>query len=387
MDLDEQAELEGLYTISLQPVEVWGQKPDMDLRDATRLDVYQYEEPTKADIITACGCRLDCRYDIFVWQAQQSDVSGCVELHSKELLASKKTDLFERNTPVLCLLDALHNQGFSGVSQAVVHGDASGRLFDSRGIASRRAYLQCVLAISKLFANGITEFRSVGSQAYFEALLRGKGLVQSGLPAVEYKKLLAAEREDFGALAALGDGGAANKSRALPKPQVGEQPQSQQQQPKPLEDCAMEEDDSSIAGGSNDSGNEDGEIVGAGADLALQDAPEQQPVGGEGENQEASGLPPGFAREIQGMRVGFVAGRATASHTYADRAIVRCCNPEHQRCGKSRSLALQRDRFGLRSAEFYLAAWMSKAYEMDANNHSKYQPKVADIEAFLGAQP
>jgi len=221
--------------------------------------------------------------------------------------------------------------------------------------------------MKRLAEKGIVEFRSLGSQAYCDALLRGKGPLQSGLPAIEYRKLLAAEDQDFAAMAALEDCASAPSRRTLSVPPPPEVPQ------QPLEDVGAATDNDSIFGGGSQAGESD--IVGG--DRTEEDAPTERPSGG---------LPPGFSPEIQGMRVVFVPGRSSATHRYADRLSVRCCNPAHQRCNKSRSLALLRDRFGPQSAERYLGAWMAKAFGMDASGHCKYQPKVADIEAFVATQ-
>ena len=95
----------------------------------------------------------------------------------------------------------------------------------------------------------------------------------------------------------------------------------------------------------------------------------------------------GVPAHILGARVTFVPGRRTPSHVYSDRIAVRCCNAGHPGCGNSRSLQLMHDRFGARCAEAFLGAWLLKAESVDAGRHSRGNPSVAEMEAFLAAHP
>lgn len=123
-------------------------------------------------------------------------------LHNRHRLTSRRMDLMSSHTPVLTLTDALGDKGFEGVSRVVRH--RVGVLgYDNRCLSGRRAYLQCVLRTRDLATKGIGEFSSVGSGAYFDALLRGKGAVRPGLSAAAYKRLLATETGDELAVVAL----------------------------------------------------------------------------------------------------------------------------------------------------------------------------------------
>lgn len=381
-DLAERAELDGLYTITLQPLQIWRKSDEMDANELDTMSVFVFDEPAKADIISALGSNVERRRDIFVWQTRVSDVDGCVELYNKERLTERHIDLSSPQAPVLSLIDALSAEGFHGVGEHVVHNAAS-RAYDNRKLSGRRAYLQCALYFnSRLAAKGVEEFRSVGPAAYFEALLRGKSFVRSGLPALEYKRLLAEERQGDAALEDLeADPGAPRRPVLVadadrPSGQPGHSP------PRPIVARPAAPDSESTGSIAGSAPASDDDIAGGGA-APPGGALGGQPVAARGQRR----LPDGFPADIQGMRVAFVAGRASASHTYADRVTVRCSNPAHQGCSKSRSLKLLESRFGVRAAELFLGAWLMKAESLDAQAHAKYTPKVADMEAYRASNP
>lgn len=370
---EEEAELDGLYTISLQPLQRWRQAQTDDAREIESMDTFVYLDPVKADIVTACGSKPELCKHIFVWRSSLSDVEGCVHLDNKQCLADRPMDLMSRQVPVLTLLDKLRERGFAGVPRLVSHARGC-LLFDSRRISGKRAYLQCVLHMEALGNKGVAEFRSIGPQSYFEALLRGKGAVQSGLPALEYKKLLAEEDGDQCALASL--------EMKQTKRQRRAQVAAPAQPPQPVADDDSG-DHSSIAGG--DSGgeavagiggaNSDAESVAGPADeVALALPPKDQ-------------MPPNAPCDIGGMHVAFIPGRRTATHTYADRLSLRCANPAHGRCAKSRSMALLQDRWGARSAEIFLGAWQARAHNMSPRDHARHMPSAAEMQAYLDAHP
>lgn len=313
---------------------------------------------------------FESRRGIRVWEAALSDVEGCVELRNPVPLLARPVDLGSPQAPVLSLLDALGERGFEGVDEVVLHRVGVAH-FDRRNICGRRAYLQCVLHMGKLAEKGIDEFRSVGSSAYFAALLHGRSKVRPGLPAMEYRRQLAKERGEELTLAALGVGEQATRRRgrakALPQP------------PPAPPAIALPEgggcDDESVFGGSD---------PGAVALLrpasdAEADTSAASPVDAGDEGANATGAP----AEIMGQIVTFIPGRATATHSYADRLSVTCSNAAHRKCSKSRSMALLRGELGVRCAEAFLGAWLAKASSMDSPAHGKYTPTLAEMEMYL----
>lgn len=379
IDPDEDAEMQGLYMMSLQPLELWNGHASSDLPGST-LEAFVLMDPMKVDVIAACGVDPESRKGVHVWGARLSDVDGCTTLHDPQPMMSRAVDLMSPQVPVLSLLDSLTTQGFIGIEEVVRHTEAC-RFFDCRRASSRRAYLQCVLHIGALLAKGVSEFYSSGSNAYFEALLRGKRKVPAGLSALEYRKVLAADRGDDLALAALDarTGKTPRGGRARPKalPIVPQAP------PPPIDDgVASSRHSDSIFGGSAallDDDDPQACGVASHAPDEIAQAPSEAMSG------RSLRLPPGVPQTISGVMVRFVPGRATATHTYSDRLSVKCTNASHGQCAKSRSCALLQSTLGPRAAEAFLGAWLAKADAMEAGAHSKHMPKLPDMEAYLAA--
>ena len=64
----------------------------------------------------------------------------------------------------------------------------------------------------------------------------------------------------------------------------------------------------------------------------------------------------------------------------AEGLRVRCPNPNHDH-GLYRSLKLELDRFGQRSAEFYVGAWLMDAWTSDDTADHK-KPNRASVQTF-----
>lgn len=385
LDAEEEAEIAGLYMISMQPLEVW--RCTSDAAPGGTLDTFVLQEPAKVDILSACGVSVDSRRQVYVWEAGPSDVDGCTELHSKAPLVSRSIDLFGKQAPVLSLLDALDSRGFQAVEEVVYHREGV-RHFDGRRLAGRRPYLQCVLYMDKLVAKGIRDFHSAGSGAYFDALLRGKGRPSPGLPALEYKRMLAIDEGDEVALVAL--------LPPAPKREASGRLATPGRRREPIADRPAQPEDESSDGSivgpqAHPSHASPSNLGGRGGGDAHTEADDAASVVGpampEAQPQVGRACPHWVPTEIGGMVVRFVPGRRTASHTYSDRINIRCSNAAHIGCGKSRSLALMQDRLGPRCAEAFLGAWLLQADTMAGGHHAKYTPRVADMEAYIAAHP
>lgn len=391
LDADDQAELEGLYVASMQPLELWhgGATAEAAAERPSALQAFVLLEPMKVDIIAACGVSLQSRAGVLAWQSRMSDIEGCTELFGSERLVDRRVDLLGKQVPVLCLLDALGGRGFTGIAEIVRHS-AGCKYFDNRRICGRRAYLQCVLHQEALQAKGVLEFRSTGPNSYFDALLRSKKSVRLGLTALEYKKMIAMEDGDELAIAALtaqasrqDDRGTTWRREPLPHtaPLV----------PLPPVPAQEGSSDESVVGVGKSDASSGGGGLGDVAIPPVSEAASVQSVVGAAESQAPSqrggSFPIGVAATILGVPVQFVRGRRTATHMYADRIGVRCCSADHPACRKSRSLELMKSRFGVRCAEAFLGAWLTKAGAMAAGAHAKYNPAVTDMEAYLALHP
>lgn len=374
---EEAAELDGLYTVSVQPLEVWCPQPGA-VEPGETLEVFLFHEPKKIDVITLTGALTEGRRGIYAWKAHLSDVEGCTHPHGKEILANRSVDLLGSSVPVLCLLDALRQKGFVGIDQVVCH--TAGCLeFDRRQVAGRRAYLQCVLHMEKVLARGVAEFRSVGPISYFLALLHGKRVVRPGLSALAYRKMLAEDRGDE--LEVVACEGRAKRRRTEKGPPVAI---VAREVVPPLQD---ESECESVVGGSARDGAPP-QAQGGGADAASES--DGSIVGG-GQQQvdRLAAIHPGgnIPDTIMGGQVTFIPGRSTRTHTYCDRLGVKCINPAHGRCSKTRSMGLLTSRFGARAAEVYLGTWLSKAHDVDAQAHGKYTPTTEEMASYMVAHP
>ena len=355
MDMDEQAEQEGLYIVTLQPLQIWREDDLQQLPET--LETFIVHDPVKVDVITAIGISADSRSA--VWGARLSDIEGCTQLHDKELLVSRPVDLMGSRVPVLSLLDELQVRGFTGIDE-VVHHRQDLLSYDRRRPSGRRSYFQCVLHTGALAQRGVLEFHSSGSNAYFEALLRSKRKVRAGLLAIEYRRMLAIERGDDLALAALAAAGGPSLQRPAGKRKAKAKAKALEAGQPPPPQLALEagqppaggdeESEGSVFGGSFQPRPEGAGSAGHGDQGAA--SPEREvavagpPASVAASRRSRLGLPAGVPAQILGSAVLLVRGRLSDTHIYHDRITVRCTNPAHKKCAKSRSLVMLQNKFG-----------------------------------------
>lgn len=90
---DDLAEMSGLYTAKVQPLEVFRASTVAENLDTVLvMDTFVMSDPCHVDISTACGGASAARKDMVVWQARQSDLEGCIELHSRKPLNHRPVD-------------------------------------------------------------------------------------------------------------------------------------------------------------------------------------------------------------------------------------------------------------------------------------------------------
>ena len=88
-----------------------------------------------------------------------------------------------------------------------------------------------------------------------------------------------------------------------------------------------------------------------------------------------------FVAELLGAEAKHVAGRLERGHSYSDRLSVRCTNPFHPTCGRSRSKTLHLAELGPHAAQWFLGAWLEKAHLPEAR-HRGFTPTLSDARAF-----
>lgn len=128
-DADE--EQSHLYNVSVQIMERW--RP-LDSEDGepvgSTLDVFVVEEPVSIDILRLCGAEISARANFLRWQVGESDLDGCIALHTPETL-KPSIDLLDPKAPALALVDRLLELEFEPVQRIVKH-EAACVQYDSR---------------------------------------------------------------------------------------------------------------------------------------------------------------------------------------------------------------------------------------------------------------
>lgn len=357
-----------LYSITVQPLERWRAPALADKSAPSReAEVFVYFEPTKIDILRLASGGVDNRQLWRGWTPVASDVDGCTALHSPCPIAHNMM-LSHPKVLVLSLVDALHESGFSPIAQKTTHIPGAPKVYDNRHLPSKRFYLQAVLAIDDLATAGVKGFESGRPGVYYKVLLKTKRLPD---PSLSLKALqqLAVDDDSFVELAALG------QAAPIPAPK-----RQGSKRPAPV----ARADDGESIGGDSDEGPPPGEP----SPLSPADGASDDEIAGESPEEPAHPPPPVAAqqrpREILGQTVTYVRGRADARWLYHDRLSVKCNNPDHIQCKRSRSMELDRDVFGERAAEAFLGAWLLKSH-LSQSRHKKWAPTRAEMREFLAA--
>ena len=156
-------EVQMKMTVRVQPLETWEGK----VTDHTRVETFKVEEPVKLDILELVGHDPAERRHIKLWSTAVSAVDGCLSLVDPRE-AIPPGSLKSGNVPLLCLVDALVEDGWVGETATQAHGAATPRKFDSRVLASMKArlYFQALLGLEDLLAAGAFEFTSEASYEF-----------------------------------------------------------------------------------------------------------------------------------------------------------------------------------------------------------------------------
>ena len=193
----------GLFDVVVQPWQVW-HSPTVGSSHHER-SIFMVEEPILLDIVSLLGTSLESRCQIFEWtQSGESDVFGCLRLHSPRLARLPMT-LKSPFVPVLSLLDALNERGFSPILALCEHSDEQTQRYDFRSVMTKRSYYQCVLFRSDLARRGNGVFTSGRSQAYYQLLLSSATAVPANLTALECNTRKAAISDAMDGLLQLAD--------------------------------------------------------------------------------------------------------------------------------------------------------------------------------------
>jgi hypothetical protein len=391
----------GLYTVTVQPMEQWLAFAQDD--DAEEMQCFVVQDPCDVDILEIIGHDSACRTRLKQWVIGESDVAGCVCLHSPTIITPQLA-LSSPKTPTLCLLDALGDRGWTSVLMNVAHSIDADQIYDGRKPMANKLYFKCVLALPDLVARGATTFCSNQVQIYYSLLMKSPSAeLPSGLRAKEYKVLLdnvegkapalavldtipppivvasmAALENGSGSDEAVGDEGcdgvglplALDDSVSILALVAGAKvdgPAAPVPVPVPVPGSSSSSSSSSSSHLGQSSGNFDPDRTpGPSSDEGV--AGDEEPV--------VVGRP----SSIQGVTVVHEKARDADGNIVSEGLRVRCPNPNHHH-GLYRSLKLDLARFGQRAAEYYLGAWLLDAHASDdQRNHKK--PNRASVQAF-----
>jgi hypothetical protein len=349
-----------LFSVTVQPYQIWS---GVHVWPHTKDVIAAFIDgtPRVVDILGIIA-GADPRSVVFEWSLTESDVSDCICLCSPTTL-TPVVPLSSPSVPVLCLLDAVRAKGFEGRACIVSHQVDGPLRFDSRKICSKRAYLQCLLALPDIFAAGVEAFPSDMPQVFYNLLLKSPEQATLGLTAAEYKLMLAGAEHGhhFDVLDA----------------------------PVPILTIADIQRSHEVAG------DEGMEALGDDMPLLslLDGGDDLAPVG------EAAGDAPldvvaapavaepvMIAGDEQEFEVPeFILGQRVRQETHYRNGVVastgiraQCMNPLHDH-SRFRSLNMDTDIFGPRAAEFHLWVWLSESFSMDCERHAKYKPPRAEV--------
>ena len=119
------------------------------------------------------------------------------------------------------------------------------------------------------------------------------------------------------------------------------------------------------------------------------DQSEEEGVASEGKGDEAHEIAGDivertkYASYIDGMEVKWVPGRCDERWTYSSRLAIKCSNPAHIGCNRSRSVTLLEGVLGSRAPEAFLGAWLREGHSQALEKHRSFRPSLAMQRVYL----
>ena len=359
-----------LYSMSAQNLEIWSTEKhrlcfETDVAGLAHMEVFRLEDPVVFDPLSLMGDNLLERSRWKAWTSKTSDLEGCMALVAPTDVAPACT-LNDDHVPVLSLLDALLSAGYTGHHGKIVHTKAMLKQYDKRSLPSKMRYLQCVLSLEELLASGVHTIHSDQPQPYYALILKTKMFYPPKLGAKEYKRLLAAREGDEVALSAL--------TKPAPKKARVEEP------PPP----AHADSDGSIAG--DDTPDKPPTAADSSASSSSTRSSSTSSCSTSRSSAESSSVicdsckpPDGFPLQLLGQKLHRIKGRGDEKWNYSNRLRIKC--PAHEKCRKSRSVALDVPEFGAVAPVIFLGSWLS-ARHMPAEEHRKHRPSKKQMREF-----
>ena len=189
----------GLFEVSVQPLEIWS-KSVLDA-PVDEMEAFVLSDPCLTDVLDLPGDFLMDRSRWHRMEPALSDLEGCIHMRRREQL-SVPLRLLDPKVPILTLLDALADAGFTAHIGKVHHTPDVAK-YDDRHRMRSRSYFQCLLSFPELASAGVTGFPSGLAQSFYSLLLKTKKLPVVSLPAKEHRRQLALLDGDAVSLASL----------------------------------------------------------------------------------------------------------------------------------------------------------------------------------------
>ena len=339
--------------MTILKLNVWQERKEGD--KTCMIDVFELGEPESIDFAEWIRDQAS-RVRLFRWEEAASDVEGCISMVNPKPV-KQQAGLSDKRISVLALVDALLADGHTFVDRQVIHkaGDPA-RLVDGRRLASKRHYLQCVVAAPDLWRRGETEFPSSRSQRWYLLLLHDQ---LRGVTKENVQKRLAA----------LGE---LNELDALSRP---------------VKLARRTSDESEVAG--DDGARELASAIVHGAAPAAaaagpDPAPEPDSSSSSSSEESASSCIAGEAGEVYEPPP-TIGGATVGVEVHADtgqRGLRMKCS-RHRNCRKFCSLHVDPFGFGSRHAEYFLGAWFQLVVVPDSKEaHQPPRPTRAQVQAY-----
>lgn len=387
--------------VAVQPLQRWnGGDAAAPASMAATLTVYPLEDPCLVDAMAILG-KLSNGFPGFrsvarAWQERVSEVEACAELHSSSPLVPI-VSLTDASIPVISLVEGLQQRGWVPHRGVVCHTISDPGPFDVRNMSSRRLYMQVLISAELIFAAGVEEIRSDGSQAYYRLLLRHPDRCPAaGLAAQVYADVLRECEE--------------NEVEELELEELEPPP------PPPVSPVNGDEADDGIAVAPLDaavdppqpptpplpegehSEAEEGSAAGPGDDPAPATPPAVAPPleddGGDDDAYmaHAAEAGPAWNPEEGPLKPATIGGQPVfetlsvkRNGTIEHRWRIWCRNPAHGDCSISRTVMGQdAEVAGPRSCEAFLSMWIERSEEYRTKaRHKEFRPRLAAIRQWI----
>ena len=357
----------------------------MSMRDGS-LEAFIVEDPLTVDILSLTGENLDRRHTIMTYDPADSDIAGCTSLRNGRPLAPQGT-ASNKALSSLALMDLLESKGYVRMWQKQTHTAKTRYYYDARKASAKSDSFRCLLLFESLMKTGLTTLVSGWSNVrYRRIIINGKDVTDDNQKTGKRKRAL----KDQEATYTKALTGLENVPCVVPRPRIN---------PKHLAPAIDHDLLEAGVVGSESEGEEQHGLQGNRHVEKPSDpsaAPDSPVAGaclspGDDDNSFSTDSsdtePPYHIPPIFGQVVKFRKGYKYRGAIFRPRWTIKCGNPQHQRCKKSRGLGLDFQTWGEDGTRLYLATWLNGADVTDREvSHREWQPNNHDITQYVIAK-